>query len=213
MKMKNLLFIILALGLAVSSCKKKGCTDATALNYDANAKKDDGSCNYPPAYVALCDGISGNNQFLPLQTGRKWTYDRVLGSAVDLYSEEVTGTTVINGLTYFTVYFVNDQFGSTGTFYYRIDPANGDVYKRTGSTDNLLIPGSPTVGMATSNGFTVTSVNASITTNACSYSGCLELSKTSAFGTTKVYFKKGLGHVRTTDLGTNSGDILKSVIL
>ena len=31
----------------VSSCKKKGCIDETATNYDSNAKKDDGSCVYP----------------------------------------------------------------------------------------------------------------------------------------------------------------------
>jgi hypothetical protein len=28
------------------SCKKKGCTDATANNYNKEAKKDDGSCTY-----------------------------------------------------------------------------------------------------------------------------------------------------------------------
>ncbi len=33
-----------ALTSGFTSCKKKGCTDPTATNYDANAKKDDGSC-------------------------------------------------------------------------------------------------------------------------------------------------------------------------
>lgn len=31
----------------ITSCKKKGCTDETATNYDADAKKDDGSCELP----------------------------------------------------------------------------------------------------------------------------------------------------------------------
>lgn len=42
---------ILSLGIATillmaTSCKKEGCTDDTALNYDAKAKKDDNSCEY-----------------------------------------------------------------------------------------------------------------------------------------------------------------------
>lgn len=41
---------MLALGLVISlaSCKKKGCTDSTADNYNPDAKKDDGSCTYTP---------------------------------------------------------------------------------------------------------------------------------------------------------------------
>ncbi len=35
-----------ALTLSVSSCKKKGCTDVTATNFEEKAKKDDGSCIY-----------------------------------------------------------------------------------------------------------------------------------------------------------------------
>lgn len=40
----GLAFSLVVLGL--TSCKKEGCTDATATNYNANAKKDDGSCTY-----------------------------------------------------------------------------------------------------------------------------------------------------------------------
>lgn len=35
-----------ALILTLPACKKQGCTDQTALNYDADAKEDDGSCEY-----------------------------------------------------------------------------------------------------------------------------------------------------------------------
>lgn len=38
--------LISALVLSFSNCKNKGCTDPIALNYDVEAKKDDGSCEY-----------------------------------------------------------------------------------------------------------------------------------------------------------------------
>lgn len=49
MKKKLLIFMIapLLVGTAVS-CKKKGCTDELATNYNEKAKKDDGTCLYTP---------------------------------------------------------------------------------------------------------------------------------------------------------------------
>ncbi len=46
--MKSILYSITAvtLLLIVPSCKKKGCTDSAATNYDEKAKKDDNSCIY-----------------------------------------------------------------------------------------------------------------------------------------------------------------------
>lgn len=47
--MKNALFLALAASsLFLSSCKKEGCTDPTALNYSADAEKDDGTCTPAP---------------------------------------------------------------------------------------------------------------------------------------------------------------------
>jgi hypothetical protein len=45
--MKNLSLIIILLSVVSVSCKKEGCTDIAATNYNAEAKKDDGSCTYP----------------------------------------------------------------------------------------------------------------------------------------------------------------------
>jgi hypothetical protein len=41
------LMLVTALTMSVVSCKKEGCTDPEATNYNSKAKKDDGSCTYP----------------------------------------------------------------------------------------------------------------------------------------------------------------------
>ncbi len=46
---RNLVAIVLmavSMLLALSGCKKEGCTDSKASNYDADAKKDNGTCVY-----------------------------------------------------------------------------------------------------------------------------------------------------------------------
>lgn len=47
MKRINLI-LIAALLLVIVSCKKEGCTDSSASNYNEDAKKDNGSCTYLP---------------------------------------------------------------------------------------------------------------------------------------------------------------------
>ena len=42
--MKKLALVFLVLAMVVVGCKKKGCTDPNATNYDSKAKKDNGSC-------------------------------------------------------------------------------------------------------------------------------------------------------------------------
>lgn len=47
----GLVALVLGFTLSLTSCKKKGCTDDRAENFDSNAKKDDGSCVYPTVVV------------------------------------------------------------------------------------------------------------------------------------------------------------------
>lgn len=48
LKFLNVIALIIfgALLISTTGCKRKGCTDPAALNYDSKAKKDDGSCVY-----------------------------------------------------------------------------------------------------------------------------------------------------------------------
>ncbi len=49
---KLILFLALTVSVtSIQSCKKKGCTDPVAINFDEKAEKDDGSCTYPPEIV------------------------------------------------------------------------------------------------------------------------------------------------------------------
>lgn len=53
--MKRLIIsvIVAFLTVGLSSCGKEGCKDPSATNYDADAKKDDGSCVYPQAQLVI----------------------------------------------------------------------------------------------------------------------------------------------------------------
>ena len=44
--LKNYFFISLLFCFAFFSCKKRGCTDPGAINFNADASKDDGTCEY-----------------------------------------------------------------------------------------------------------------------------------------------------------------------
>lgn len=60
MKTKNLTIALMALSIVfgASSCKKKGCTDDSAKNYNEKAKKDDGTCEYDPILSVLSGEIT-----------------------------------------------------------------------------------------------------------------------------------------------------------
>jgi hypothetical protein len=72
METKNFKFgflILSALTLGLASCKKEGCTDPNATNYNEKAKKEDGSCTYPTLTNTV---VSGN-----ITTNTTWTSDKI----------------------------------------------------------------------------------------------------------------------------------------
>ena len=53
MKKISYIFILSLLIFGTNSCKKKGCMDSTAANYNSEAKKDDGTCVYTPVITLI----------------------------------------------------------------------------------------------------------------------------------------------------------------
>lgn len=58
--MKKVLLFTAVLGLAFASCKKEGCTDSNASNFDAEAKDNDGSCTYDTTAIVVNDSTTTN---------------------------------------------------------------------------------------------------------------------------------------------------------
>ena len=55
--MKKFLFVLFVFSLVFVGCKKKGCTDPNALNFDSKAKQNDGSCEFAPIGSSYQGGI------------------------------------------------------------------------------------------------------------------------------------------------------------
>lgn len=122
--MKNKFYLVLALSIFLFSCNnKKGCTDSRAINYDYQANKNDGSCqfstaifyvsspaNFPPLSIYIDGTFYGNiTSYYPYGPGNCSAsgcieYQFFSGSnidweVIDAASNTVTGTLSPNSQT------------------------------------------------------------------------------------------------------------------
>lgn len=86
----NITFLLFAILLFAPGCRKKGCTDPMSISYNADAKRDDGSCSYPTPYNLQIPQtfqlylpppeISSENQLTNegVELGKKLYYDPIL---------------------------------------------------------------------------------------------------------------------------------------
>lgn len=65
------LVLVASLTLGLASCKKEGCTDESATNYNSKAKKDDGSCVYPEVITGNTV-VEGN-----ITSNTTWNADKI----------------------------------------------------------------------------------------------------------------------------------------
>lgn len=99
MKKSILLIAGITLTIGIQSCKKEGCTDATATNYTVGATKDDGSCEYAtnntqaptvPTYTPNFNGTFGALVAIKTVTTSSTpigTVDTEVGTAVAVFTE------------------------------------------------------------------------------------------------------------------------------
>ena len=108
---KGLFLILVSSALAAGACKKKGCMDTTAVNYNSEAKKDNASCQYLP--IITLNGAST----VSITVGSTYedagaTAKNKDGSAVSVSSNVSAVNTAQTG-TYTVTYTATNDNGTT----------------------------------------------------------------------------------------------------
>jgi hypothetical protein len=133
-----------------TGCKKEGCTDDTAINYDEKADEDDGSCEFErDAFIgtyeidisSVCDNpidetnennlsmtITANNGAtnlvnINIDSGLINLVGTISGSTITIQNQSVEGYSYSgNGTINGTVFFISfDEEDSSGNCNYEID--------------------------------------------------------------------------------------------
>ncbi len=114
--MKKLILPIAIMMLTLSSCKKEGCIDSDATNYNVEAKKDNGTCTYESTVV-----------FWWNQSTQDWLYNDFLADNVYFYINDKQFATE-SALTYWTT---TPNCGDNGNIEYTYDLAGNKTQAAT----------------------------------------------------------------------------------
>lgn len=89
--MKKLFFAVSAMTVLLVSCKKEGCTDPNALNYNAEAKKDDNSCTYAATTKSITLGLTGLSDLGPNYVYETWLIVNGAPVSVGTFTVDASG--------------------------------------------------------------------------------------------------------------------------
>ncbi len=156
--------------LATGACKKKGCTDPTATNYSSEAKKNDGSCVYPPPtptvntpFTAKIDGVEFVEDDLTTSVST-WTQTLTI-EAIKTNGKKVRLTMPTN-IAVGTYTFTDPDMGSRSGYY----NDGNSWYGASSGTGTLQIVSHNTSTKAISGIFSFTAQPYSFSNGSASYS-------------------------------------------
>lgn len=121
-------FVFLMSILFLMSCKKEGCTDSNALNFNAEAKKDDGSCTYK---VGCTDPLADNYDETAHKDDGTCIYD-TKGFLKLNFKAKFNGSDLIKNTNYLNVDNVTLNFSFLKTYLSTLD-----VVSSSGTTTNI----------------------------------------------------------------------------
>lgn len=140
MKMTKItLLAILGLSIGLASCKKEGCTDPTAVNYDEKAKKDDNSCIYED------DQDNEEETQNPSAQDLKNYFQDNEASAVQTFTLDADNPTTITGSQGTSIDFYSSSFETSSG---QIVTGNVEIeFIEIFSKEDMIRLNKPTVGM------------------------------------------------------------------